>query len=352
MPGVHQRVPAVARLRYVSDAALTIRRVRKGTGFGYLKRREVIRDAAVLERITSLVLPPAWKDVHVCSVANGHLQATGRDARGRKQYLYHSEWRRIRDQQKYAHVISFAATLPKIRRRVRRDLKKPGLTKDKVLAAVVRLLERSAIRIGNEEYARANHSFGLTTLRVRHVRISGETIRFRFRGKSGKEHDVSLADARLARVVARCQDIPGQELFQYLDENGRRHRIESGDVNTYLRKISGGDFTAKDFRTWIATVQMVSALNALPRLHSKADARRNINAAIQVVAARMGNTAAICRKCYVHPAIIDAYVTKRGRWQFQPRRPSPKSPAGGLNAEEAAVLRLLQQAGATVQKKT
>ena len=327
-------VSTSTRLQYVSHTSLRICRVRKGGGFVYVKGGQRLRKAAVIKRLTSLVIPPAWNEVRICSNPHGHLQATGRDARGRRQYLYHSEWRRIRDEQKFKHMLSFARALPKIRRRVRHDLRPRELTKTKVLAAVVRLLELSCIRVGNEEYARSNHSFGLTTLRDRHVRISGEKIQFHFFGKSGKEHSVTLSDARLARVVGRCQDIPGQMLFQYLDEEGRRRKIESGDVNAYLREISEGDFTAKDFRTWIATVQMVAALDALPRFHSKASALRNVNAAVQSVATRMGNTPTICRKCYVHPGIIDAYIAGQNLRIF-----------GGTKGSETVVLRLLRPRG-------
>jgi DNA topoisomerase-1 len=342
MPG-GARISGSSGLRYVSDASLKIRRLRKGRGFVYVLQGRVLREVAVLKRLAALVIPPAWKEVQICSRSNGHLQATGRDDRGRKQYLYHPEWRRVRDRQKYARMWSFAKVLPKIRRRVRRDLRQRGLTKEKVLAAVVRLLELSCIRVGNEEYARNNHSFGLTTLRDRHVKVTGEKLRFRFRGKSGKEHSVALSDNRLARVVGRCQEIPGQMLFQYRGEDGRQRKIESGDVNDYLREISGGDYTAKDFRTWAATVQMVAALAAFPPFRSKAAALKNVNAAIQVVADRMGNTPTICRKCYVHPDIMEAYVTGRIPWPaIRKRRRDTSAPAGRMKAEEVAVLQLLQ----------
>jgi DNA topoisomerase-1 len=319
--------------------------VRKGGGFVYLQSNQsVIRDGATLKRIKSLAIPPAWTDVLICFRANGHLQAIGRDARRRKQYLYHPGWRKIRDRQKYAHLLDFARALPLIRKRVQQDLRPRKLTKSKALAAVVRLLELSHIRVGNEEYSRNNHSFGLTTLRNQHVRVRGAKLRFHFRGKSGKKHCVELSDARLARVVARCQEIPGQELFQYIDEGGRRHRISSGDVNSYLREIGGGDFTAKDFRTWAGTVLTVEALRTGRRPHSQAQIKKNLNQAIEAVAARLGNTPAICRKSYIHPAVIDAYLSGVNLEAAKKKPQSRELAASGkLRADEAAVLQLLQR---------
>jgi DNA topoisomerase-1 len=299
----------LARLRYLTDAMPGIRRRRVGKHFAYVgPDGKPIGDESELKRIHALVIPPAWTDVWICPTANGHLQATGRDARGRKQYRYHSRWREVRDEVKYERTVAFGEALPQIRRQVTGDLALPGLPKEKVLAAVVRLLETTLIRVGNEEYARENRSFGLTTLMNRHVNIDGSEIRFRFRGKSGKAHYISIRDRRLARIVQRCQEIPGQELFQYVDEDGETHMVGSDEVNEYIREVSGQDFTAKDFRTWAGTVLAAWALEAFEEFDSEAQAKHNIVRAIEAVAERLGNTPAICRKCYVHPAIIDAYM--------------------------------------------
>ena len=256
-----------------------------------------------------MVIPPAWNDVWICPRADGHLQAVGRDARGRKQYRYHPRWRDVRDRTKYDRMIAFGRALPKIRRRLKRDLSLPGLPREKVLAAVASLLESTRFRIGNDEYRRQNDSYGLTTLRNRHVEVSGARLRFRFRGKSGKIGEVALSDSRLARIVRRCQDIPGQELFQYVDESGQPRAIDSGDVNEYLRAISGDDFTAKDFRTWSGTVLAYAALRRCGRAASKAEAQRKVVLAIAEVAKRLGNTPAVCRKSYIHPRVIDGYIS-------------------------------------------
>lgn len=334
-----------AGLRYVIDTAPGIRRKRNGRCFQYLGASgKVIHDLDTLNRIKSLAVPPAWRQVWICPSSNGHLQATGRDARGRKQYRYHPRWRQARDVSKYDHMIAFARALPKIRRRVRSDLKKRGMGKRKVLATVIKLLEKSLIRVGNEEYARGNHSFGLTTLRTRHVDVSGGRLCFHFRGKGGKEHIVEIQDARLARVVGRCQEIPGQELFQYVDEEGQRRKIESGDVNEYLREISGGDFTAKDFRTWTGTVLAAATLREFSPFHSLAEGRKNVARTIKRVAARLGNTPAICRKCYVHPAVIQAYLEKSRSGRRN--APDGHQSTGRLNPmsqEETRVLAMLQQ---------
>jgi DNA topoisomerase-1 len=340
------------RLSYVSDAALSIQRLSRGKEFSYRNHVRAIHEAKTLKRIKGLAIPPAWADVRICQKANGHIQAVGRDARGRKQYIYHPAWREFRDRQKYAHLLDFARVLPRIRRRVSRDLGQVRITRTKVLAALVRLLERSRIRVGNEEYARNNHSFGLTTMRVRHVRINGAKLRFEYLGKSGVRHAVELYDPGLARVVARCQEIPGQELFQYRDEDGHRRRIKSGDVNQYLREISGGDFTAKDFRTWAGTIAMAKALRDSRERVSATQARANVQRAFKTVAAHLGNTPAICRKCYVHPAVIDDYLEgchaesanggrhrNGGGGKVFARRHG----AAGLRAEEAVVFRLLQE---------
>jgi DNA topoisomerase-1 len=298
-----------AGLRYVTDSAPGFHRRRSGRGFSYLDQDgRLIRDARDVQRIKSLAIPPAWRDVWICPSPSGHLQATGRDAKGRKQYRYHPRWREVRDEAKYDRLPSFAAVLPLLRRRVARDLAEPVLSMSKVLAAVVQLLERTLIRVGNEEYARSNRSFGLTTLESAHARITGSTVRFRFRGKSRKFHDITLSDARLARIVRRCQDLPGRQLFQYLDDEGGTHDVGSADVNEYLREVMGQDFTAKDFRTWAGTVLAAQKLCAMEPATSATMAKQNVLAAIDEVAESLGNTRAVCRKCYIHPAVVDEYV--------------------------------------------
>jgi DNA topoisomerase I len=334
-----------ARLRYVSDSRPGIRRKRAGKGFSYVGPDGApIRDDETLRRIKSLAIPPAWQEVWICAQANGHLQATGRDAKGRKQYRYHPRWRATRDETKYAHMIAFGQALPHIRKRIGRDLSLPGLPREKVLATVVRLLETTLIRVGNTEYARSNQSFGLTTLRDRHVQIEGTTLRFEFRGKSGVRHSLDLRDRRLAQIVKRCRDLPGYELFQYIDDAGQHQTIESADVNDYLRAISGEDFTAKDFRTWAGTVLATLALQEFESFDSQTQAKKNVVSAIQNVAERLGNTPSVCRKCYVHPAIIDTYL--EGEALDALRQPTKQELTGdlaNLAPEEAAVLALLQQ---------
>ena len=333
-----------AHLRYVSDEQPGIRRQRAGRGFRYVDAEgRPIRDEAVKQRIRALALPPAWRDVWICPRANGHLQATGRDARGRKQYRYHDRWRVIRDEAKYDRMIAFGQALPALRARVEADLGRRGLPREKVLATVVRLLEVTLIRVGNEEYARANHSYGLTTLRNRHVDVEGSKVRFHFRGKSGVRHDVAVSDRRLARIVHRCQELPGQELFQFEVEPGSFHVIDSGDVNEYLHQVTGQPFTAKDFRTWAGTLLAAASLRAFAAFKSQAQARRNIVEAIDQVARRLGNTRAVCRKCYVHPAVVDAYLDG-SLAEALSRHGEGKQAAGppGLPVEEAAVLAFLQ----------
>jgi DNA topoisomerase I len=298
-----------AGLRYVSDEEPGFTRRKVRGGFAYFRPDgSQLRDEPTLRRIRALAVPPAYTDVWICSLPNGHLQATGRDARGRKQYRYHPRWREVRDEAKYEHTIAFAEALPAIRAQVERDLGKPGLPREKVVATVVRLLESTLIRVGNEEYARENGSFGLTTMRGRHVETEGTRIRFEFKGKHGKKRALEIRDRRLARIVAACQALPGQELFQYLDENDERRSIASDDVNEYLRAVTGQDFTAKDFRTWAGTVLAALALRSFPPAAGKAEAKRQVNAAIEQVAERLGNTKAICRKCYVHPEILAAHL--------------------------------------------
>lgn len=332
-------------LRYVTDQMPGITREPSGKSFRFrYPIGDVVAEEEVLRRLKSLAIPPAWTDVWICPDPCGHLQATGRDARGRKQHRYHPKWRQVRDETKFARMISFARALPRIRRQVDRDLGLSGLARRKVLATVVRLLEVSLIRVGNEEYARDNDSFGLTTMRHRHARVRGAEVRFHFRGKSGKQHDVGIRDKRLAQVVRHCQDLPGQELFAYFDEDGNLQDVKSTDVNEYLREITGQDFTAKDFRTWAGTLLAAVALREFQEFDSKAQAKKNVLRAIESVAEKLGNTPSVCRKCYIHPDVIDAYMegslldTLRQRAERQFKERLPKLPP-----EEAAVLALLQR---------
>ncbi|MHB8688671.1 MAG: DNA topoisomerase IB [Candidatus Dormibacteraceae bacterium] len=298
-----------AGLVYASDAEPGIRRVRRGQSFAYLKLDgKLVTDAATLDRIHDLAIPPAWKDVWISTRPRGHMQATGRDARGRKQHLYHPKWREVRDADKFARLAGFARALPRIRRRVTRDLGQPGLPLEKVVATIVRLLELTFVRIGNEEYARDNGSFGLTTLRSRHVRVTGSTVRFLFNGKSGREVSVGVTNRRVARVVKRCEELPGQMLFQYIDTDGNRRTVRSDDVNEYLHAASGENYTAKDFRTWAATVLATSALREAGDFESEIEAKRKVVDAIDSVARRLGHTRAVCRRAYVYPAVIDSYM--------------------------------------------
>jgi DNA topoisomerase-1 len=334
-----------AGLRYVHDDRPGIRRVHSGKGFRYVgPDGKTVRDRDTLARIRSLAIPPAWTDVWICPLANGHLQATGHDDQGRKQYRYHPRWRAVRDETKYDRMIAFGQALPRIRAGVEQDLAQPGLPRSKVLATVVRLLETTLIRVGNEEYARENGSFGLTTLRNCHASVEGETVRFTFRGKSGICHSIRVNDRRLARIVRRCQDLPGQELFQYLDDDGTPREIDSADVNAYLQEIAGEEFTAKDFRTWAGTVLAARALQEFESFDSEAQAKRNVVSAIESVSKRLGNTKAVCRKCYVHPDVINAYLD--GSLLDTLRQRVEKEIAGSLAdlpPEEAAVLAFLQE---------
>ena len=332
-----------AGLRYVSDARPGITRRPQGDGFAYLDPSgKPVRDEATLERIRSLAIPPAYTDVWICPQANGHIQATGRDARGRKQYRYHPRWRETRDATKYEHMAEFAAALPAIRARVAADLRRRGLPREKVLATIVRLLETTLIRVGNDDYAKENGSFGLTTLRNRHVSVKGETMRFAFKGKSGKTWKLGLQDRRVARVVRECQDLPGQELFAYPAEDGALHDVTSGDVNDYLREVSGRDITAKDFRTWAGTVMAALALREFEAFDSQAAAKRNIRAAIERVSSRLGNTPTVCRKCYVHPDLLDGYMEGKLVLEMAERAEEElREDIEALRPEEAAVLAFL-----------
>jgi DNA topoisomerase-1 len=299
-----------AGLRYVSDEQPGYTRKRKGKSFQYFDTPgKLIRDEARLLRIRCLAIPPAYHQVWICPLPHGHIQATGRDDRGRKQYRYHERWRSIRDENKYDRILVFAAALPKIRRRVQGDLRLPALKREKVLAAVVQLLQRTFIRVGNEEYARQNKSFGLTTMKDHHVKVRGMKLRFRFRGKGGVEHEVDVSDRRIAKIVRKLQDLPGQDLFQYFDDDGNLGNVTSQDVNDYLREITGEDFTAKDFRTWAGTVLTAMVLSAQEKFASKKEATTNIKNAIAAAAKLLGNTPTICRKCYVHPAVLESYLS-------------------------------------------
>lgn len=330
-----------AGLRFVADNAVGIQRLIRPRGFVYVDPDgRAIKDAATLARIKSLAIPPAWEEVWICRFENGHIQATGRDARRRKQYRYHPGWREARDNNKYQRLSAFARVVPLIRRRIRKDLAMHGMPREKVLATIVRLLEATLIRVGNEEYARQNHSFGLTTMRNRHVTVTSEHLVFKFYGKSGKKHKISLHDRQLARTIKRCQEMPGQELFAYEDGEGNVHQIGSQDVNQYLREITGGEFTAKDFRTWAGTVLAAVALRELGAATSESQAKRNVVLAIEAVASKLGNTPAVCRKCYVHPAITDAYMAGV---LITPGRDRKKSDSPDLTGEEKAVLRLLER---------
>ena len=344
-----------AGLRYVSDTAPGIaRQPARLKGFRYTTADgKPVKDEATLERIRTLAIPPAWTDVWICAHANGHLQATGRDARGRKQYRYHAKWRTVRDEVKYERMLNFGKALPKIRQEVDTALKLPGLPREKVLATIVYLLQATMMRIGNEEYARSNKSFGLTTLRNRHVRIDGSEVAFHFRGKSGVHHTVKVADRRLAKIIARTRDLPGQDLFQYVDGDGNRHTVGSADVNEYLRAISGEDYTAKDFRTWAGTVLAALALQEFEKFDSDTQAKKNIVRAIESVAEKLGNTPTICRKCYVHPAILDAYLDGSMLEGLRARAEEELMHGlASLEPEEAAVLALLEKRLQSATKST
>jgi DNA topoisomerase-1 len=334
-----------AGLRYVSDSKAGIRRVNSGKGFRYVgPDGKAVRDAETLRRVKSLVIPPAWKDVWICTLANGHLQATGRDARGRKQSRYHPKWREVRDETKYERMTEFAAVLPVIRKRVKRDLSKPGLPREKVLATIVGVMEATHIRVGNAEYARENKSYGLTTMRNKHVDVHGADVTFTFQGKSGVHHTIDLHDRRLAAIIKRCSDIPGHELFQYLDADGTRHSIDSTAVNDYLREITGQHFTAKDFRTWAGSVLACALLRELGPYSSETEAKKNVVQAIAQVAAQLGNTPSVCRKCYVHPAVLEAYLG--GMTANAAKKKIEKEIAehtAALHREELALVELLKQ---------
>ena len=333
-----------AGLVYVSDEEPGIRRRKAGKGFTYLKPAGgTVKDPATLKRIRSLAVPPAYTDVWICAKANGHIQATGRDAKGRKQYRYHPRFREIRESTKYEHMLDFARGLPAIRETIAEHMSLRGLPREKVLATVVHLLEATLIRVGNEDYAKQNKSYGLTTLRDRHVEINGSELRFDFKGKSGKTWKLKVKDRRIAKIIRACQDLPGQDLFQYIDEEGERQSVTSADVNAYLREISGRDITAKDFRTWSGTVLAAWALKEFEAFDSDAKAKKNIRAAIEKVAARLGNTPTICRKCYVHPELFSCYVEGSLLLEVKEKAEAElREDLTALRPEEAAVLSLLE----------
>ncbi len=341
-----------AGLRYSSDSNPGIERCKRGGGFTYQTAAGArLKDEEALKRIRRLAIPPAWTQVWICPYENGHIQATGRDARGRKQYRYHPDWRQQRDSNKFDRIVAFAHVLPRIRRRTKRDLARRGLPREKVLATVVRLLESTLIRVGNDEYARENDSYGLTTMRNHHAKVVGTQIRFSFRGKSAKKHEISLRDPQLARIVKKCQEMPGQELFAYEDENGRPRDVSSQDVNEYLRGIGGDEFTAKDFRTWAGTVLAARALREFEAIAHQRQAKKNIVTAIEAVARMLGNTPAVCRKCYVHPEVLDSYLAGETIATIRQRAASKVDRSlSQLRPEEAAVLVLIQR-GLGVRRK-
>jgi len=333
-----------AGLRYVSDARPGIGRKKAGTGFTYTRADgSRLSEKDVLKRIKALAIPPAWTDVWICPFANGHVQATGRDAKGRKQYRYHARFREVRESTKYEHVVAFADALPGIREKVKEHLALHGLPREKVLATVVHLLETTLIRVGNDEYAEQNKSYGLTTLKNRHVAIEGSEVRFRFTGKSGKQWSLRVRDRRVAKIIKACQELPGQELLQYIDEAGNCQDVTSTDVNNYLKEITGKDITAKDFRTWAGTVLAAMALNELESFDSAAQAKRNLRAAIEKIAGKLGNTPTICRKCYVHPEVLNSYMDGNLVLELKSKAESElRRDVQNLKPEEAAVLALLR----------
>jgi DNA topoisomerase-1 len=333
----------VPGLRYVSDEMPGFRRKRAGKGFTYIgtdgKR---ITDPAEVDRIRQLAIPPAWTDVWICPSPNGHILATGRDAKGRKQYRYHPRWREVRDAAKFERTVTFAEALPALRRKVRKDMAATGLEKEKVVATVVALLDRCFARVGNEEYAKANGSFGLTTLRNRHAKVKGSKVVLRFKGKAGKLHEVEVEDPRIAHIVKRCADIPGQELFQYIGEDGEARSIDSADVNDYLRDITGEEFSAKDFRTWAGTVRCCSELAEAELGATDAERNRTVIAAVDAVAEALGNTRTVCRSCYIHPHVVDGYLDGTLRTAFERRSTMGASALRGLDADERFTLAFLK----------
>jgi len=332
-----------AGLRHVADSAPGIKRIARGETFDYVDADgKPVKDDETLARIRKLAVPPAWTDVWICASERGHLQASGRDARGRKQYRYHAKWRKMRDEAKYGRLIEFGEGLPALRKKVLSDMALPGLPREKVVAAVVRLLDKTLIRVGNDEYARDNDSYGLTTMRSKHVEVKGSTLTFEFKGKSGKVHSIDVSDARAARIVKQCRELPGYELFQYVDEEGQKRTVGSEDVNDYVRDVMGQDFTAKDFRTWAGTVFCATALATVGTFDSEREAKANVNDAMRAVAALLGNTPAVSRACYVHPQLLESYLDGSfpQRWIVKPSRARTEY---RLRPEEAATLTFLKR---------
>lgn len=342
---LEEQAAADADLRYVNDDEPGIRRLRSGKSFRYVDAGgRPVRDPATLDRVRRLAIPPAYIDVWICPDPNGHIQATARDAKGRKQYRYHERWTAVRDANKFGRLLAFSRALPAIRDRVDKDMRGTGLTRERVLACIVRLLDSTLIRVGNDTYAKENSSFGLTTLRDRHVDVESGQIRFAFKGKSGKEWKLKLKDRRLARLVKACQDVPGQRLFQYYDPDGGRHGVTSNDVNAYIRAAAGAEFSAKDFRTWAGTVLAAHALSAMEAVDGATRRKRNLTEAIRRVAARLGNTPAVCRRCYVHPEVSSAYLD--GALLSQAGEEAARAlrqDLSGLSPEEAVVLSFLER---------
>ena len=323
-------------LHYVEDTQVGLsRKILRGKFVYFDAQGQRIRDEAEIKRINALVIPPAYTDVWICADPQGHLQATGRDARGRKQYRYHPRWREVRDQNKYSRMVEFGLALPKVRKKIEAQLAQPGIGRDKVMATVISLLDATLIRIGNSQYARDNRSYGLTTLRNKHVAVRGNSILFEFRGKSGVEHKISVTDRRLARVIKRCMELPGQNLFQYLDDNGERHSVSSSDINAYLQNLTGADFTAKDYRTWAGSALALATLRKLD-WEPEGDAKKHIVDMVKAVSRQLGNTPAVCRKCYIHPAVMEGFLL--GELAKLPRSRQRK----GLRAEEVALAGFLQ----------
>ena len=341
----HRQSAAHAGLRYVTDGANGISRKRVGAGWAYyLPNGKRVTSSEIRKRLNALAIPPAWTEVWICPDADGHIQATARDARGRKQYRYHAQYREARDQSKFRRMLEFSEVLPPLRERIERDLRADDLSRKQLLATLVRLLDTTLIRVGNDEYMRENRSYGLTTLRGRHVRVDGAMLRFSFRGKSGVEHSIAINDPRLARIVQRCQDLPGQELFQYRDTAGKRQSVSSDDVNAYLRDLTGRDITAKDFRTWGGTMLAAVELRRMGPAASRREADRNIIAAVDTVAERLGNTRTICRKYYVHPSLLHAYLMGSVVPAPPPvRRSRARRPGAALRRDEVLVLQFLQE---------
>ena len=332
-----------AKLIYVSDKEQGIVRLKKGKGFSYVFKDDLLKDKKQLERIKKLVLPPAWKDVWICYYDNGHLQATGYDAKNRKQYRYHALWNSLRNETKFHHLYEFGKALPQLRLKVEEDMQLKELCERKVLATVISLMERTYIRVGNAEYEKTNHSFGLTTFKDKHVKISGSKMTFAFTGKRGISHNISLKNKRLAKAVKDCRDIPGKELFQYYTENGERSSIDSSMLNNYIKDITGSDFTAKDFRTWAGSLQMLRCLNVLENADTDAKRKSNIVSALNEVSIKLGNTSTVCKKYYVHPGIIKLYETAEIENYLKEldgiEEPDKKS---GLTKDEKVLMKVLK----------